>query len=366
MNRRLTYVENRRVLTDSGVIVSQLNVRDPITTLYFEIRATNGATSNKGNPIPTNVQAIELLDGANVLFSLTGPQAFAYGCYKAYHVPYMMVDEGPGSVQTLAFHYFFGRWPGDTAYALDPSKFDNLQLRLTWNLATTRAVGAAGFATGTGLYTIMADVMEGAPTPQAMLSTKQHYQFVTVNGATNYIDLPVDRRLRSILIRSAANLWGGFPGIGNVKLTADQDKFIVMDMRLDEVQAMITAKNPPFWYKHFFFCHNGETLLPLMKYDENLNLEGFQGDVVHLYTNNGAGFGVFNQLLAGVADNNDRSYVANVGGNFPMHTAQLDLGEWDDPSSWLDTTQFRSLQLQLRQDQNAGAASVVIEQEKVY
>ncbi len=366
MNRRQTYIENRRVLTDSGVIVSQVNVRDPITTLYFEVRATNGATNNKANPIPLNVQSIELLDGANVLASLTGPQAFAYGCYKAAHVPYMMVDEFPGSTQTLAFKLMFGRWPGDTAYALDPSKFDNLQLRLTWNLATVRAVGATGFVTGSGLFTVVADVMEGAPTPQAMLSAKQHYQFVTVAGATTYIDLPTDRRLRAILIRSAANLWGGFPGISRVKLTADQDKFIVVDQRLDEIVGEMTSKNPLFGYKHSFHARNADTLFPLMKYDEQVNLEGYQGDTVHLYTNNGAGFGTFNQLTGGAADANDRSYAGWVFGSFPMHTAHIDLGEWDDPQTWLDATLYKSLQLQLTQDQNAGAASVVIEQEKVY
>lgn len=366
MNRRATYVENRRVLADSGVITSPINVRDPITTLYFEIRATNGGSWNVANPMLSNIQAIELLDGSNVLASISGGQAFGYAAYHQGYIPYMMISEFPGDTNTLAFKLKFGRWDGDIQYALDPTKFTNLQVRLTWNLATVRAVGATGYLTGTGLYTVVADIMEGAPAPQAMLCVRQHYQFVTVVGATAFIDLPVDRRLKSVLLRSVANLWGGIPGISRAKLTCDQDKFIPFDMRSDELYGVMSGDNPPFHYKHSFDFKNADTIFPLLKYDEDVQLQGYQGDDTYMYANNGAGFGVVNVYLAGVADANMRSYSGHVTGFAPANCLQLDLGEWDDPTTWLDTSPFHSVQLQLTQDQAGGAATVVLESELIY
>lgn len=366
MLRRQTYVENRRVLADSGVITTPLNVRDPITSLFIEIRATNGGSWNVANTMMQCVQSIELLDGSNVIFSLTGPQAFAYACYRKGWMPFMEVSEFPGADNTLAFEYLFGRWPGDTIYAFDPTKFANPMLRLTWNLATVRAVGALGFLTGTGLYTVIANVMEGAPAPQAMLSTRQHYQFVTAVGATTFIDLPTDRRIKMILLRSSGANWGGIPGVSRAKLTCDQDKFIPFDLRQQDVINLLSNKNPPYHYKHSFDFKNGDTIFPLMKWDEDVQLQGYQGDDVYMYTNNGQGNGVVNVLLAGVADANMRSYSGHVTGWFPMHTAGIDLGEWDDPATWLDPSSFHSIQLQLTQDVAAMAASVALETELVY
>lgn len=366
MLRRMTYIENQRVLADSGVITSPLNVRDPITALDFEIRVTNSNTWNNANTVAENIQAIELLDGSNVIFSISGAQALAYGCYHTGHFPLMNIVEGPNQQATLEFSYQFGRWFGDTVYALDPSKFANLVLRLTWNWATIAPVAPGGFATNTGLYTVIAEVMEGAPAPQGLLATRQHYQFVTAAAGTTFIDLPVDRRLKSILLRSAAVAFGGIVGIGRVKVTCDQDKFIPFDMTRTDLYRYMAQRNPNFFYKHFFMAKDGDTLYPLLKREEDVQLQGFQGDDTYTYTNGGNGFGVFGQLLAGVADANMRSYIGHVSGIAPMNTAMIDLGEWDDPASWLDPSTFKSIQLQLSNNAALAVATVVLESELVY
>jgi hypothetical protein len=364
--RRQTYIENSRVLTDSGTITSQINVRDPISSIYYDIEATNGASWNQANTIAQNVQALEILDGANVIFSLTGAQLAAKACYDRGFFPYMMIDEMPGSQQSLSGTIQFGRWFGDTSYALDPTKFSNLQMRLTWNLATVRAIGATSFVTGTGRFTALANIMEGSAPPPACLTTRQHYAFTTAAGGVTYVDIPTDRRIKSILVRSAQAVWGGIPGINRVKLTCDQDKFVPFDLLFNELVGYVCNRNSPFMYKHACMLQNTTVFSPVMKYDEQVNFQGYQGDTVLLYTNNGAGFGTVNQLTGGAADANMRSYAANVMGWFPYNTVQIDLGEWDDPASWLDATLSNSIQLQLTNNVANGVASVCLETELVY
>ena len=366
MLRRQAYVENLRVLADAGVVTSPLNVRDPITALTFAFTAMNAGTWNLANTLPENIQAIELLDGSDVIFSLTGVQAAALNAYRRDYLPTMNITEFPNDPATFIFEYQFGRWNGDPVYALDPAKFNNLQLRITWNLATIRAVGLLGYLTGSMRYTVIASVMEGAPAPQGMLSARQHYQLVTAVGATAFIDLPTDRRIKSVYVRSAANAFGGIPGISRVKLTCDQDKFIPFDMLTGDVIGFMSTIHPPLHVNHSMIIQNGSTIFPILKWFEDLQLQGYQGDDTYVYVNNAAGFGVVNVWLAGVADANMRSYIASYSGWCPYHVVALDQGEWDDPSTWLDVTQFKSVQLQLTQNAAASVASVVLESEWVY
>jgi len=366
MLRRQAYVENLRVLADAGVVTSPLNVRDPITSLTFAFTATNGGTWNLNNTLAQCIQAIELLDGSDVLVSLTGPQAIALAAYRRDYMNWLNVTEFPNDPAILVVEYQFGRWNGDPVYALDPSRFSNLQLRITWNLATILPVGVLGYVTGSMRYTCVANIMEGAPAPQGMLSARQHYQLATLVGATAFIDLPTDRRLKAIYIRSTAAAFGGIPGISRVKLTCDQDKFVPLDMLTQDLIAMMTTLHKPLHYNHSFMINNGMTIYPLLKWWEDLQLQGYQGDDTYTYTNNAAGFGVVTVLLAGVADANMRSYIGSVGGWCPYHVVAIDQGEWDDPNSWLDPSTFRSIQLQLTQNLAASNASVVLESELVY
>jgi hypothetical protein len=168
------------------------------------------------------------------------------------------------------------------------------------------------------------------------------------------------------MIRSAAAVWGGIPGIGQIRLTADQDKYVPLDMLFNDYVNYMAARNKPFQAKQAMMIQNTTVINPVFKYEEQVNLQGYQGDTVILYTNNGAGFGTCNQFTAGVADANMRSYAAHVLGWMPFNCLQLDLGDYDDPSGWFDATQFNNVQLQLTNTGAGSAASVVIEQEKVY
>lgn len=366
MNRRYAYIENRRVLTDSGEITSDVAIKDPITSIFIEFRATNGASGNKANLLAKCVTSVELIDGGRTLFSLTGMQLASQTYYHRGYIPYTLITEVPSNVQNLVGELQFGRWHGDTVYAFDPSRFSNPQLRIKWNLAAVRAVAATAFATGTMTFTAIADVMEGAAQPQAMLTVKQHYSFTTAASGDETIEVPTDQRLKALMVQSIGTSEGGLCGISNLKLTGDEDKLVVFDMRKTDLQRLITLKNPPFVYKHLFYAKDGDTLYPILKQDESVALTVDAGDDTLGYLNYGIGSGALDLTVGGSSDGAENVINGEVQGFSPYNMAWIDLGEFDDPSMWMDTTSFRRLRLKLTQDVVSSAAAVVIEQEYVY
>jgi hypothetical protein len=366
MIRRFSYILNRYTLTDSGTLTIPINLRDVITALWIEFRATNGATNNQHNTVHNNISAIELIDGGDVLSSITGAQAYAATLYGLGWHPYMLITEVGSNVQDLSYCMRFGRYLGDQQYALDPSQFKNPQVRITWNLATVTAVGATGFVSGTGTLTVYAEIMEGAPIPQAFLGMKQLYQATSVASGVLPILLPTDRRIKGLLLRAASDSGGGLYGVSNVKLQGDQSKVVFFDVSKTDLQRYISLRNAPFSYKHVFHAADGDTLYPLMKQDEQVNLMGESGDRTFGYLNYGIGSGALDAYLAGSAATADAAYYANVLGWLPEHAAFIDLGDWGEPASWLDPTPYKALQLELTQNAASSALSVVLETENPY
>jgi len=366
MLRRLAYIENRKVLADNGEVTSDVTVRDPITALWVELRATNGASGNKANLLAQCVDAIELIDGSEVLVSLDGYEAFARAAYKMQYIPYNLVCETEGLTQNLYVPILFGRYLGDQQLAFDPTKFSNPQVRFKWNLAAVRAVGATGFVSGSATLTIVADVMEGAAAPSGMVTAKQHYAFTTAASGVEYIDLPTDQVLKALYIRCHENGVGQFANITNVKLNCDQGKFVPFDMRRTDLLRYLTMYYPPFHYKHIFKVANGDTVYFIPKLDEQFAFQPEVADCVVTAPNNGIGEATCSVYVAGSASTTARNVWALVHGWLPFGVTYLPFGDPDDPSSWFQPQTFRSVRLELTQGNAGASAAVVVEQARPY
>lgn len=366
MLRRQTYIENRRVLADSGEITLDINVTDPITALHIEVRATNGATDNIANTLAQCIDTFQIVDGSDVLVSLSGRELLTYAISKLRTVPYQLISELGGNVQNLYAPILFGRWFGDQQFAFAPSRHKNPQIRFKWNLANVTAVGATGFVSGSGLLTVWADVMEGAPDPSGILTAKRHYSFTTAASGIEYVSLPIDQTIKAILIRSFKAATGGLSGISNLKLHGDNSKVVFFDQRASDFLRFLTPLSYPLVYKHIFHAANGNTIYPILKQDETMNLSPESTDSVAAYSNYGIGEGAVTLFTAGAADANKRNLAAIVSGFLPFNTAYKELGDYDDPTTWLDPSSFKSLMLELTESVVSADASIVLEQARVY
>ena len=364
---RQAKILNNFTLPDVGAYTFDLNVRDPITALWFEFRATNGATDNLAALLPQIVSGIEVLDGSDVLYSLTGFEAFALTCAWLKHIPFGEYTEWPGDTQMAVFMIPFGRVLGDPAYAFNPTRFTNPQCRLTVNLAAVRAVGATGFVTGSLQVTVAADIMEGVSGLTGFLTHKTNYSFVSAAAGVTYVDLPTDHPYLAIMLR--AYLAGAYmtANITNVKLQCDQNKYIPFDADVRDFWRYEKWGNPRYNLEQCYHLGDNETLVTMLKRSEKLALQA-ENRVDSVFTYQGVGLGQANLRVfeAGVAAAIKHNIYGLVNGYAPFGTIWIPLGAREDPADWFQARVFNSMRLELTNGGAGAACSVCTTQARPY
>src|SRR4030067_1094976 len=91
---RDVFIEDDKTLGDSGTETIDLAVVDPLSELLIKVKNKNGASGNKNNPIMRNITKIEIVDGANVIYSLSGPMAQSMSYYQRGVLPSMQRQGG--------------------------------------------------------------------------------------------------------------------------------------------------------------------------------------------------------------------------------------------------------------------------------
>ena len=361
---RDTYLENALPLADSGERTVDINVIDPITCLWVELRATNGAIDNQYNPVHGCIDTIEIIDGSTVLYSLDGRQALALACAQLGYMPNQRFTALGGDPATAALPILFGRYIGDREYAFDPSKFVNPQLRIRWNLAAVRAIGATSYVNLSARLTIIARVMEGATAPRAMLMAKENYTWVPAVG-TEYIDLPRDYPYVGLMYRSVLVAHHPYDIVSNVRLNCDSGKVIPFDLRVENLIYMMNLTQPKLSYRESARVVNGQVLYMYLEEleDVSLNPEGAAGDAVVAYQNYEYGSQIAFAFLGGVAG------VSNVGvhchGYCPFGYIYIPFGDPKVPSDWFQSKSFGSVRFEAT-GIHAGTAALCLVQDRPY
>jgi len=200
MRTRDVYLARDETLPDSGLKYVKLDVSYPISQLVIEIEVTNGATSCLDHEIHDDITSIEVIDGSNVLFSLSGKQCVGmYALTTGKFSPQVLTEVG-GATQKETFIVPFGRFLYDPEYAFDPKKFTNPQLAISYSFTIS---STAGFATGTAKLTVVARCMEEGYGPlKGFLMTKAHYPFTATANQEYSIDLPRDYPYRILVFQN--------------------------------------------------------------------------------------------------------------------------------------------------------------------
>ena len=217
----------------AGTKVIDLNFPDIVSRLTILFSTLNPGTQAPIEHPAANLPKIELVDGSNVIFSLTGMQAHALEFYDTGK----LYPGGGSFVPTWNLVHNavinFGRFLWDTVLAFDPKKFTNPQLKITYD------EDAAVTSTVANTLCVIAEIFdEKAAAPTGFLMNKELYSYVPSAGATEEIELPNDFPYRQILVHARVNnLWfGGI--IGNVKLTEDNDRKIPFDLTGSQLESL--------------------------------------------------------------------------------------------------------------------------------
>lgn len=241
MNYRLSTLHPKQTYTADVTEIIDINVADPISSIIIHLNVDNSSSIAPTAHALECLTKIELLDGSDVLFSLSGKEADALDWYCNFVTRnnWNAYLGGMDTDRILAIN--FGRYLWDPLLALDPKNFTNLQLKFTLD------INAGGIAPVDNEVTIFACLFDQKTvTPQGFLMAKEIKDYTMASATHEYTDLPTDYPIRKLLFRCQ------YPGhepnalINTLKLSEDQDKRVVFDHKLNNIIKCVTENSPMY------------------------------------------------------------------------------------------------------------------------
>ena len=365
MRYRDAVIETGKTLDDTGTLVKDMAIQDPVSAIELEFHATNYSDGNDDNFISDVITKIEIVDGSDVLYSVNQSELEALHFYKTGRTPVLFPSEWISGQQRHACLLLFGRHLWDKEYAMDFTRYRNPQLKITSNLAAIRSVGSLGFTTNTLTANIVAKVMEDMPAkPTKYLMNKEIITWTSGTSGDKRIDLPRDYVYRMLMAR----LWVEGSHIAevvtNLKLTCDTDKFILFDRNLHRVDEEAFMRFGRCTLKHDCYRHHGEDIRTLCNRENDLQMQ-FADD-----TTSGIAYQrwawcsqvrVQMYETGGAIEYDDRKLTCIESGHALHATLPIPFGEMDDPETWFDPTKYGKVEW-VGTEGVAAACALVLEQ----
>jgi hypothetical protein len=223
MNYRIASLLASEAANTAGTRTIDVNVKQPISRITIEMKGTNSTSVPVAHPAKM-VSKIELVDGSNVLFSLSGVEAQALNFYERGRLPDGLMNYVTGVQCAATFELNFGRWLWDELLAFDPTKFNNPQLKITHNLA---AGGSTPTAATLSVFAHCFD--EKKATPVGFLMSKEQFSYTLVASAKEAIDLAADIPYRFLLVKSLTAGKNPHENYNKIKLSEDNDARVLIN-----------------------------------------------------------------------------------------------------------------------------------------
>ncbi|GAI90516.1 unnamed protein product, partial [marine sediment metagenome] len=219
MNYRIATILAAESLAGAGVKVIDLLLKDVVSELVVKWVGVSKGTLLTDHPTGM-IDKIELIDGTDVLLSLTSEEMTALAYYDTLKSPVCHINTKTNYALELILRHRFGRKLYDPELALDPKRFRNPQLRITYDSDGCQDAVTSGYLE---VYAHCFD--EKAVSPSGFLMSKEHYTYTpTAASSHKYIDLPTDFPIRKMLIKAHYAAQFFHSTLGHVKLSEDNDK----------------------------------------------------------------------------------------------------------------------------------------------
>ena len=367
MRTRDYYFKREATVADSDTVVINIDIKDPISFIKVEYEATNGGTSCIDHELHDDVDKIELVDGSDVLFSMSMAEAIALNFFELSKLPHQSLSENLSVVQEESCYIHFGRFQNDPEYYFNPTAWKNPQLRITHTLDIS---ATAGFATGTGKITVMARIIEEGALPyKGFLMSKNKYSWTSGTSGDEPIDMPRDHPYRMMLVKALLTTYRPDEVLSKHKLSCDADKFVPFEMYTEDV---MDQNEKQFGLaqqcKNLLTADDGTALLDLYdirkasircNYDDQIaTIEGVDAEQVSV--------GLYNMatVTSPALQTTARVCPVAVEGIAPFGCIVFPFGELNNPESWFDAPSFSDIKLYCTQAV-AGACAILLQQLRV-
>lgn len=355
MSYRYTTLLSDKTLGESGTEPIDISLTDIITAIRVMVIATSASTAWSNHPA-ANVTKVELVDGSEVLFSLTGKCAEAIDFYQRPRARSSMIEFRNGRGCACVFDINFGRYLGDRELALDPNKFVNPQLKITWDIDVCETSASAGTMSVKALV-----FDEDQPSPIGFLMSKEQKAYTPASATWEYTNLPVDFPLRTLGIQAQVGGSNLATSLADVKLSENFDKRVPINDTANDLARFYASMMGE--YSEFirimlttslvgYYCTPG--------YNARLASSTLvAAKVVECQTAQG---GKYNAAIEGTGQGQ-----FDVKGTLPHQVLAIPFGCRDIIEDWYDLTNVGNLKLSLKGGSAAtGTFRIITEQLRKY
>jgi len=362
MNYRHTTILARKTEAADVTETIDIDIKDPISQLVVTHESTQGESGSVTMHPAACIAKIELVDGSDVLYSLSGVEAQGVDFYHNLKEPGNQMIYLNTMNSEMVFILNFGRYLWDPLLALDPKEFTNLQLKVTID------VNGGGMNTSTGYLTILAKCFdEKKISPVGFLQHKEIKSYTLANSSWEYTDLPTDYPIRKLLIRARRDAVGFDYQLANIKLHEDNLKRVVLDYTIGEVMRSIVTQTPPYREGILMFGSN----TAVYGYCTPAYLPKFSGcgwrataniGSIAIYEGDGQRYEMIMDTYAG-------NIQLHCEGWCPQAMLQIPFGLQDTPEDWYDVTKVGNLKLEIKGGSDVGTsqtAEIVLQQLRKY
>lgn len=365
---RIALLEDDTVLTDSGTKGVDIDLRDPISELEVYVRAGNYSDGNQANHVHDCVSKVELVDGSEVLWSLSMLKGMALNFWEKGKMPIMRTAEWASDGQADACHIRFGRNDHDTELAFLAGKFLNPQLKITWDLETVRDVGSLGFTTGSGKLTVIAKTNPKASGAKGFLMSKDLHSWTTVGSGDEPVDLPRDFPYRLLVVRSFEAGNDFRENINNLKLTCDQDKDVIFNIPPDRLSEWLHSRYGMAYEGGRIYRANSDVVYTHIWEPKDVDVVA-RDDYVYFhpsyYWSGNFMLRSWNHQSAGFETSDKRGWY-NIRGMYPFCSVAWPFGDQTKIEEWFNPKDYGSIKLKCTQADAGAAASVILQQYRPY
>lgn len=334
---RIATLKSPEDLGAAGTEVIDLDLSEVMSRILIKYKATNGGSLSSDTPF-ANLTKIEIVDGSDVLFTMNGDAADAVNFYDRKMVECVSWTYIDNWALEALVGINFGRYPFDPEYALDPRKFRNLQLKITFD----ENVGNTGGKDGT--LEVWALVFDGKPaTPRGFMQVKEQYAYTPSANKYEEIELPTDHVLRTLYLQAKKkDTWFGSI-VNEIRLDEDNLRAILFDNEYYDVMKMYRA----------FFGRYDHKITTHVDTTGTAYYRGPTSDVGAIITPYGGDdYAVCDSQIFGAEGDAEAATACYctilATGYLPHYVGAVPFGKRDDPNDWYNAHAIEKLRLRIK------------------
>ena len=124
MNYRKAIMLTAEACTAAATKIIEFKGKEIISRIRIQLKLTNNGSTPTAHPAEA-ITKIEIVDGSDVLWSLTGKECQALNFYSTGKPAFDIIDYINDEYCVPMMNINFGRWLWDEDLAFDPTRFNN-------------------------------------------------------------------------------------------------------------------------------------------------------------------------------------------------------------------------------------------------